>query len=570
VSSDALSKITTRRTPQSRRADPRQVPNSGGGFAFELDDLARLRRFLVLGVDGGTYYSTDRELALENAEVVRRLATTRHRELVDTIIEVSEAGRAPKQQPTLFAFAVAVSFGSDVERRYAWDNLRRVARTGTHLLVFVRYMEQFRGWGRQATRGISEWFTEPTVADVAYQVAKYRQREGWSQRDLVRLAHPRRSSYGGDPQRRALFEWITHRHLHDSAYWQLFLTAQGLTLLDAFELAHASTRVADWVNAVSIGVSWEMLPDAAVAHREVWEALLQRGLPTTALMRQLPRLTRLGLFDRLGRRRSWTTEVATQLTSVEKLRRARVHPLNVLVALRTYASGRSERGSSRWTPNQTIVDALDQAFYASFGAVEPTGRRVMLALDVSGSMTWYNCAGAPVTPREASAALALVTAAVEPNHEIVGFHSGSSPYRYSSTSRGRGYGKSSATSATNGIAPLAISPRQRLDDVTRLINGLGAEATDCSLPMQYALERDLAVDTFVIYTDNETNHGTMHPHQALRLYRERTGIAARLVVVGMTSTGFSIADPADPGTLDVVGFDTATPQLISDFSTGAL
>jgi hypothetical protein len=45
---------------------------------------------------------------------------------------------------------------------------------------------------------------------------------------------------------------------------------------------------------------------------------------------------------------------------------------------------------------------------------------------------------------------------------------------------------------------------------------------------------------------------------------------ARLVVGGMVSNGFSIADPNDPGMLDVVGFDTATPQLISDFARGAL
>jgi hypothetical protein len=42
------------------------------------------------------------------------------------------------------------------------------------------------------------------------------------------------------------------------------------------------------------------------------------------------------------------------------------------------------------------------------------------------------------------------------------------------------------------------------------------------------------------------------------------------VVGGMASNGFSNADPADPGMLDVVGFDTATPQLISDFARGAL
>ena len=60
------------------------------------------------------------------------------------------------------------------------------------------------------------------------------------------------------------------------------------------------------------------------------------------------------------------------------------------------------------------------------------------------------------------------------------------------------------------------------------------------------------------------------PAQALEAYRRKTGIPARLAVVGMTSTGFSIADPADAGMLDVVGFDTATPGLLSDFVAGRI
>ena len=52
--------------------------------------------------------------------------------------------------------------------------------------------------------------------------------------------------------------------------------------------------------------------------------------------------------------------------------------------------------------------------------------------------------------------------------------------------------------------------------------------------------------------------------QALRQYRERTRIAAKLVVVGLVSNEFSIADPADAGMLDVVGFDTAAPAAIAD------
>jgi 60 kDa SS-A/Ro ribonucleoprotein len=43
-----------------------------------------------------------------------------------------------------------------------------------------------------------------------------------------------------------------------------------------------------------------------------------------------------------------------------------------------------------------------------------------------------------------------------------------------------------------------------------------------------------------------------------------------MLAVGMVANAFSVADPNEPGQLDVVGFDTATPQLISDFVRGAL
>ncbi len=69
----------------------------------------------------------------------------------------------------------------------------------------------------------------------------------------------------------------------------------------------------------------------------------------------------------------------------------------------------------------------------------------------------------------------------------------------------------------------------------------------------------------VVLTDSETWAGKIHPVQALREYRAKTGIPAKLVVVGLVSNGFSIADPSDAGMLDVVGFDTAAPAVIADF-----
>jgi 60 kDa SS-A/Ro ribonucleoprotein len=155
-----------------------------------------------------------------------------------------------------------------------------------------------------------------------------------------------------------------------------------------------------------------------------------------------------------------------------------------------------------------------------------------------------------------------VTAATESQYEAVGFFAGKAGFKKRRRQAWSGY--------TDGLTPLAISPRQRLDDAVKTVSDLPFGGTDCALPMLYAQAHKREIDTFVIYTDSETWAGDVHPVQALRDYRHATGIDARLVVVGMVSNGFSIADPADPGMLDVVGFDTATPQLISDFARGAL
>lgn len=158
--------------------------------------------------------------------------------------------------------------------------------------------------------------------------------------------------------------------------------------------------------------------------------------------------------------------------------------------------------------------------------------------------------------REASVAMALVTAASEPAHRFVAFTTGTYPSRWRAQV---------GAQFDSGLTELAISPRQRLDDVVRATIGLAFGGTDCALPMVEARAHRWEVDAFVVYTDNETWAGPVHPAQALRAYRERMGIAAKLVVVAMASNGFSIADPDDAGMLDVVGFDTATPQVVSDF-----
>ncbi|MDH6199054.1 60 kDa SS-A/Ro ribonucleoprotein [Mycobacterium frederiksbergense] len=561
---DILSIFGTRSTRQSRPATSKQKLNAAGGYTFSIDDWSRVHRFLTLGTDGGTYYASAADLTRDNAEVVLRVAAADPIALVNRIVEVSEAGRAPRPNPALFALAIAASVDDVEGRRAALAALPRVARTGTHLFLFAGYVEQFRGWGPTLRRAVGRWYTDGPVDRLAYQLVKYRRRAGWTHRDLLRLASP---SGVVDPARRMALNWATGKGLGDYAQAPARLTGaqlragqrtavrpvlstdavpEELAIIADFEDAQAASTAGHWVEIIGRGngMSWEMLPDAALLQPAVWEALIAHGMPQTALMRQLPRLTRLGLLSgAVGE------TVAGQLADPGRLAGARVHPVNVLVAQRTYASGRGARGRDTWTPVPRIVDALDAAFYAAYGAVRPSGMRTLLALDVSGSMG-VPVSGLPISCREASAALALVTAATEPRHRIIGFTAGRGGY------------------PATAVTELDIGPRRRLDDVCRYTAGLPMGATDCALPMVWALHNRVKVDTFHIYTDNETWYGQIHPHQALELYRQKMGIDARLVVVAMTGTRNSIADPADPRQLDIVGFDSAVPTLLADFSRG--
>ena len=508
-------------TPQSQPI-ANTVRNSAAGYVFAVDDWTRLDRFLILGSEGGSYYAGERKLTAENAQAVLRAIAADGGRAVRRIVEISVGGRAPRNDPALFALALAAAAENLATPRAALAALPSVARTGAQLFQFAAFVQAARGWGRALRRAVGDWYLRQPVDRLAYQAVKYRQREGWSHRDLLRLSHPETA----EPTRAALLDWVCHGKESDA----LPLLVRAATALSRTRDAAEAARLIAAHDLPRETVPTELLNDAIV-----WEALLAR-MPLTALLRSLAKLTSVGAVAPLG---DSLPLVLSALGDAERMKAARVHPMAILVALRIYAQGHGDRGGLTWEPVQPVIEALNAAFYTAFQAVEPSGKRLLLALDVSGSMAAGRVAGSSLTPREASAAMALMTTATEPMPHIVGFG--------------------------GEMVPLPLSPSMRLDDAVRAMSGLPFDRTDCARPMLYALERGIKVDGFVVYTDSETWAGEIHPVQALRQYRERSGIAAKLVVVGMVSNGFSIADPDDAGMLDVVGFDTATPAVITDF-----
>jgi 60 kDa SS-A/Ro ribonucleoprotein len=553
-------KIFNRRaTPQSQPIPgSTQVRNSAGGFAWAVDDWTRFDRFLILGAEGGTYYIGERELVKQNHDALVRCIKADGIRAVNRIVEISDAGCAPKNDPAIFALALVATHGNATAKAHAFANLNKVCRIGTHLFHFAEYVNAMRGWGRGLRNSVGRWYVDRGADDLAHQAVKYQQRDGWSHADLLRLAHPKAPSVQHD----AVFRWmlegadslgereVKRKVRGEDRVAKYAAVGELPQLIEAFEKAKRVSSARDVVKLINeFDLPREAVPTQWLNDVAVWDALLQR-MPVTAMVRNLGKMTSLGLIKPFSDAKKL---VLRKLKDETALKRSRIHPLAVLVAQKIYAQGHGEKGSLKWSPVSAVVDALDEAFYATFQNVEPCGQPVLLALDVSGSMACSMIAGSCINAREASAAMALITAATEPDCEIIAFSAGA-----------HGYGGMHG-GGEPGITRVNLSPRMRLAEVIQRIEAIPMGGTDCALPMLWAARNKLNVSAFVTYTDSETWAGNVHPAQALRQYRSQFVGDAKAVVVGMTSNGFTLADPNDRGMLDVVGFDTTAPAVIADF-----
>jgi 60 kDa SS-A/Ro ribonucleoprotein len=155
-----------------------------------------------------------------------------------------------------------------------------------------------------------------------------------------------------------------------------------------------------------------------------------------------------------------------------------------------------------------------------------------------------NAIGLDLSCAQVSAAVSMTVARTEPYSNIVGF--------------------------ANNIVDLGITAKTSLSDAMSKVNQWNFGATNVAAAIEYAMRNKIAVDTFVIITDNETNQGRFKPYQALKQYRQKTGIDARVAVLGVASTDFTVADPTDRGMMDFVGFDANAPKALADFSAGRI
>lgn len=527
----SVKKASRKPTPQSQPIPGREkemARNNAGGFTFTLDKWGTLDRFIMLGTESNGYYVTAKDQTKQSFDTIKACVREDGKRTIDRAVMYSTEGRAPKNDPAIVVLAVAAATGDAETQAYAWENLAKVCRIGTHLFTFMSIFNPMGKWNAAAKRGVAAWYLNRSVERAAVQMLKYQSRNGWSHRDVLRLAHVKPAN----ELQTSLFKYATGGEL---------VMGQAVTpLLVTFEQLKRATDVKEVIRLIQDNelVSWEMVPTQWLKDPNVLMALLPK-MGLTAVIRQLGKLTAAGVIAPLS---EGAKMVIAKLGDAEDLKAQRVHPVSILQSMKQYSVGHGEKGSLTWRPEQRVVDALDDAFYAAFTNVEDTGAGFLLGIDCSGSMFGATVNGSPnLTAAEVAGVMALAIVKRQSNYWIGGFNT--------------------------KMGELKISPNMRLDKVMAEIRRFPWGGTDCSLPMRHALQHNMSgVDLFCTITDNETWAGVEQPSQSLAKYRGKFGGSAKNVVIGTSVSNFTVADPKDPYSMDIAGFDTAAPQIIAEFA----
>ncbi len=520
------------KTPQNQPIPGRSdmIQGRSGGYMFEAGIWQTLRRCLLIGTAQSTYYANKRELTDDFIDTIKEAIASDPERVASEIVDASD-GRSINNSAPILAL-VLLSMGNTSEAKQAFIEIfPQVVRTGSHFYEWLNYTKSMRGFGKVIKKAGKAWLSRSDVKGLAYQLLKYQQRHGFSNRDALRLFHVKPITEEHD----RLYNWIVNgwSELPES------IPSEAMAQIWWYEWLKRNPQSTH--RAIASGrLTHEMAAPVGNMDRQAWQLLFET-MPIGAMLRNLGSLTQLEVL------RVDSTENLDRLEAVlnnqDYLRKARIHPIDVLKALKTYSSGgKVGRSQKTWTPIPRITDILEKALELSFEVVEPTNQVFLQAVDISGSMSYGVVDSVGLSCCEIATAMALVTAKAEKNYAIRGF--------------------------STKFIDLGITSRDSFGSALKKASNQNFGGTDASVAYEWAINNKFRADVICFWTDNESWAGRKHPAQALKEYRRQVNPDVKAVYVTLAPYNITLVDPKDNNSWDLAGFDPGTPRLIQMLAKG--
>ena len=520
-------------TPQTQPIPGREaemIQARSGAYTFDAGIWKMLRRCLLIGSSQNAYYADKHELTDDFVNTVKQAVTEDPARTAQEIVYASD-GKAINNSAPILAL-VLLSMGETPAAKTAFMEIfLQVVRTGSHFYEWLNYTKSLRGMGKIVRAAGRSWLAKADAKAVAYQLLKYQQRNGFTHRDALRLFHVQPPTTDHE----LLYHWAV------KGWDELPTEIPSLPLAQIWWYEWLKRNPDCTHEAITRGrLTHEMAAPVGKMDVQAWQLLFEE-MPIGAMLRNLGSLTDLGVL------RADKTENLDRVESVlnnrDRVRAGRIHPIDVLKALKTYQSGgKIGKSKKTWAPVPRIIDILEQAVELAFDSIEPTGKVFMHAVDISGSMSWNALPSVGLTCCEIATAMALASAKAETNYMIRGF---STEFR-----------------------DLGITKKDTFTSALAKAKNQNFGGTDASVAYDWMLRNDFKADVICFWTDSESWAGSRHPSQALAEYRRKVNPHVQAIYITLQSARITLVDPQDPLSWDLGGFDPTMPRVIQTIAIG--
>ena len=542
------------------------VKSNQGGYVFTISELSALIRLLVIG-ESNSIYQNDKDMLETIIQVVLPFILRDEKSgltALSVCIKADSDRMVFRKKNLMLVLAILAKLGHTQKVRQAtYGAVLDLVRTLDHMAMFVTFYELAgfgmkrpdgsdvgTGWGRGFKSCMNAWFNSKEPSRLLYLFSKYKNRNGWSFRDLLRLTKPKPFS---DDHNRA-FSFACEKEVSVSP------TSSFNEQIEAIKLANNCGNLKDLgdiLDKYGYKVAREHFPNELWAIPGSWNRIFL-NMPGTACLRNV---NKVDFSDRS------TGEVCIQkiqnlLGSPDVISKARLNPVNLLVTAKTYSSGSGVKSKSTWEVNKRVAKILDDSVEKSMKSCNWIMERVHFALDVSGSMS-ATFGDTPVSCATMTAVIARLALLKDPTVPVYAFSD-----EYIDLKAGCKSGYSYST-GTKGY----IRNAKDWNDLERRISGLNFGGTNPSLAILHAIKEfnknpyhHEKIKAFIVITDNDVGqHYNSKTHSALYEYRKLVkDETVMLIVIGLTANTFTIAPPDDPYCLDIAGFE---PNLFDTLTT---
>ena len=513
-----------------------------GGFGFKASDRVALERALILGTTTNQFYATGAELTKEFMALLARAIQTDPTMVASLVEDISFNGKGISNSPCLLALAM-LSSGDEIAKKQFHRIFGKVVRNMSHFMEWFSYTRNMRGLGRCVLSAGNDWLSSKSTDMLAYQFLKYKNRNGYSVRDIMRLLHPKTS----EPDKQALYRYVVKGEL------EVPEGTASLKMVEAFEKLGKNKISA--MEAITEGrLTHEMVSSFVRKDNTAEWRQIAAYMPLNARLRNLGSLTAKNVFADPAILKSFTDS----FENAEYVKKARLHPMSILQAFLIYKRGHGDKGSLSWGVNPKILDAVEGAMEHSMEFANlPRDLSYRIYIDLSGSMCSPISSMPYATCKEGAAAIALMFCKIAGDVDVWGFTCKGSPF----------YGRKKKSETLEGIHDLNGSFRKKasIPEVMRAVGSI-AGGTDVSLPFSHMTSQRAKKDVVILFTDNESWAGSGHTCQQLKSYRKQVSPNTRVIFCTLAPYGkITLVDPNDGLSMDIVGFSPDCFKAIEMF-----